>query len=58
MSIEFSSRDKYKTIIGALITSSGMPFEHAFNLLVDEIDTYQIENFIELITNKVTNKGV
>lgn len=56
MGIEFKSRNGYKTIINALIISSGMPFEHAFNLLLDEVETYQIEDFIELITDKVTNK--
>lgn len=56
MGIEFRNRDGYKTIINALIVSSGMPFEHALNFLIDEIDSYQLENFIELITDKVTNK--
>ena len=56
MGIEFKDIKSYKTIIFSMINASGMPYDHALSLLLDEIDTYQIEDFIELIVDKISNK--
>lgn len=58
MGIEFRDRKEYKAIINSLIITSGMTFDIALDLLIDEVDTYQIEDFIELIIDKVVNREV
>ena len=56
MGIEFRNKNGYKEIINSLIITSGITFDRALDLLIDEIDTYQIENYIELIVDKISNK--
>lgn len=58
MGIEFRDRKEYKAIINSLIITSGMTFDRALDLLIDKVDTYQIEDFIELIVDKVVNREV
>lgn len=58
MGIEFRDRKEYKAIINSLIITSGMTFDRALDLLIDEVDTYQVEDFIELIVDKVVNREV
>lgn len=56
MGLELKTND-YKAIINSLIITSGMPFDRALDLLLGEVDTYQIEDFIELLLDKTRNES-
>lgn len=57
MGIELNTNG-YKTIIASLIATSGIPYSKAFYLLLSEIDTYQVEDFIELLVSRTINNQV
>lgn len=58
MGVELRDKEKYKVVINSLITSSNITFSEALDLLIDVTDIYDIENFIELIVNKLTDSEV
>lgn len=55
MSIEIKDKD-IKVIIYSLIDASKMPYKVALDLLIDEVQDYEIENFLSKIIDKVSNK--
>jgi hypothetical protein len=57
MGIELRDIKDFKVIIYSLIKTSGMPFDHALDILISECETYQIEDFIEVLVDKLRNKG-
>ena len=56
MSIEIKDKD-IKVVIYALINASKMPYQVAFDTLMDEVQDWELENFVNRIINKVSNKG-
>lgn len=56
MSIEIKDKD-IKVVIYALINASKMPYQVAFDLLMNEVQDWELENFVDKIINKVSNKG-
>ena len=56
MSIDLKTKSEYKTVLHSIIISSGMPFDTALDLLIDKLDDCYIDDFIELLVDKVTNK--
>lgn len=56
MSIEIRDKD-IKVVIYALINASKMPYQVALDTLMDEVQDWELENFMERIIDKVSNKG-
>lgn len=56
MSIEIHDRD-IKVVVYALINASKIPYQVALDLLIDEVQAWELENFVDKIIDKVPNKG-
>ena len=56
MSIEIKDKN-IKVVIYALINASKMPYQVAFDLLMNEVQDWELENFVDKIIDKVSNKG-
>ena len=54
MSIELNSKD-IKVVIYALINASKMPYQVALDMLINEVQDWELENFISKIIDKVSN---
>lgn len=54
MSVELNSKD-IKVVIWALIHASKMPCEVALDMLINEVQDWEIENFISKIIDNVSN---
>lgn len=54
MSIEIQDKD-IKVIICALISASKMPYQVTLDTLMDEVQDWELENFVEKIIDKVSN---
>ena len=54
MSIELDSKD-IKVIIYSLINASKMPYQVALDILINEVQDWELENFITKIIDKVSN---
>ena len=54
MGIELDSRD-IKVVIYALINASKMPYQVALDMLINEVQEWELENFITKIIDKVSN---
>ena len=54
MSIELDSKD-IKVVIYSLINASKMPYQVALDMLINEVQDWELENFISKIIDKVSN---
>ena len=54
MGIELDSKD-IKVVIYSLINASKMPYQVALDMLINEVQDWELENFITKIIDKVSN---
>ena len=54
MSIELDSKD-IKVVIYSLINASKMPYQVALDILINEVQDWELENFVTKIIDKVSN---
>ena len=54
MSIELDSKD-IKVVIYALINASKMQYQVALDMLINEVQDWELENFVSKIIDKVSN---
>lgn len=54
MGIELDSKD-IKVVIYALINASKMPYQVALDMLINEVQDWELENFVAKIIDKVSN---
>lgn len=54
MSIEIQNKD-IKVVVYALINASKMPYQVALDLLMDGVQDWELENFVDKIIDKVSN---
>lgn len=54
MSIEIQDKN-IKVIVYALINAGKMPYQVALDLLMDEVQDWELENFVDKIIDKVSN---
>lgn len=54
MGIELDSKD-IKVVIYSLISASKMPYQVALDMLINEVQDWELENFITKIIDKVSN---
>lgn len=54
MSIEIRDKD-IRVVIYALINASKMPYQVALDTLMDEVQDWELENFVDKIIDKVSN---
>lgn len=54
MSIKLDSKD-IKVIIYSLINASRMPYQVALDMLINEVQDWELESFVTKIIDKVSN---
>ena len=54
MSIELDSKD-IKVVIYSLINASKIPYQVALDILINEVQDWELENFVTKIIDKVSN---
>ena len=54
MSIELDSKD-IKVVIYSLINASKIPYQVALDMLINEVQDWELENFVTKIIDKVSN---
>lgn len=54
MGIELDSKD-IKVIIYALINASKMPYQVALDMLINEVQDWELENYVTKIIDTVSN---
>lgn len=54
MGIELDSKD-IRVVIYALINAGKMPYQVALDMLINEVQDWELENFVAKIIDKVSN---
>lgn len=54
MGIELDSKD-IKVVVYALINAGKMPYQVALDILMNEVQDWELENFVTKIIDKVSN---